>query len=215
MGRQGGLLGAAVLVLLLKPAFCGICTESPNVSPRHELRISAGYSPASSTLIGTATDRRFALAEVAYSYRCWIWNSVSLSYSLGIMPAAIVLQPIESESLPPSSGGATRDIPAHAVYGFGVTPVGFFAEFGRSHRLHPIAEVNGGIIASTEPIPVRGINATGLNFLFDIGGGLRWRAGRSAVTAGYRFLHISNANTTDFNPGLDNNVFYASYSFLW
>ena len=44
---------------------------------------------------------------------------------------------------------------------------------------------------------------------------MRWDIGsRSAVTAGYRFLHISNAHTTGFNPGVDNNVFYASYSFL-
>ena len=41
------------------------------------------------------------------------------------------------------------------------------------------------------------------------------RIARAAVTTGYRFLHISNANTPDFNTGLDNNVFYASYSFLW
>ena len=37
---------------------------------------------------------------------------------------------------------------------------------------------------------------------------------RRAITVGYRCLYISNAGTTSFNPGLDNSVFYASYSFL-
>jgi opacity protein-like surface antigen len=100
------------------------------------------------------------------------------------------------------------------VYGFGVTPVGLYAEFARSHRVHPIAEANGGIVASTEPIPLRGDGATGLNFLFDFGGGVRWQVSpRRAVTTGYRFQHISNAGTTNFNPGLDNHVFYLSFSF--
>ncbi len=73
----------------------------------------------------------------------------------------------------------------------------------------------GGIIASTEPIPENQPNASGLNFLFAFGGGIRWNTGqRRALALGYRFLHISNAGTTSFNPGVDNNVIYVGYSFL-
>jgi hypothetical protein len=198
------------------PGICGIC-GSGSGEPRHELRLLAGYSPFSTTLIGTATDRQFGLAEVSYSQRCWWSNFVSLSYTAGIEPAAVLRQPQQTETIVSNQGILTmRNLPAHAVYGFAVMPVGFFAQFARHLRVHPVAELNGGIIASTEPIPEPGVNATGLNFFFDIGGGVRWELGsHSAVTAGYRFLHISNANTTSFNPGLDNNVFYASYSFLW
>ena len=100
------------------------------------------------------------------------------------------------------------------MYGFGVTPVGFVFEFGARRRVYPLAETAGGIVASTEPIPIRAGNASGLNFLFYFGGGLRIRTREhSALTLGYRFLHISNAGTTNFNPGLDNNVFYLGYSF--
>ena len=84
-----------------------------------------------------------------------------------------------------------RSVPADAVYGFAVMPVGFFAQFARHRRVHPVAELNGGIIASTEPIPEPSVNATGLNFVFSVEGGVRWDIGtRSAVTAGYRFLHL-------------------------
>jgi hypothetical protein len=40
-----------------------------------------------------------------------------------------------------------------------------------------VADLRGDIIASTEPIPEPGINATGLNFIFDIGGGVGWDMG--------------------------------------
>jgi hypothetical protein len=199
-------------VLATRPSWCGVCSEGASTEPRHELRVLAGYSPNSPTVIGTATGRELATAEVSYSYRCWSWPHVSLSYTAGMMPAVVLRQPEQLEL----GFLLAQEIPAHAVYGFAVIPVGFLAEFARRRRLHPIAELNGGIIASTEPIPERGLNATGLNFIFDIGGGVRWNvSGTAAVTVGYRFLHISNANTTSFNPGLDNNVLYASYSFLW
>jgi hypothetical protein len=49
----------------------------------------------------------------------------------------------------------------------------------------------------------------------DGGGGIRWNIRpRSALSFGYRFLHISNAGTTSFNPGLNNNVSYFGYSLL-
>ncbi len=179
----------------LRAEFC-----SANPAPqeqRHEFRFFAGYSPQTATLIGVTTDRRFAMAGFSYSYRCWVWSFVSIGYTAGVMPAAILIEP------------------SHAVYGVAVTPVGFTFEFIRRRRVYPFVEFNGGVIASTEPIPERGLDATGLNFLIDLGGGVRWKVGRrSAVTLGYKFLHISNAFTTSFNPGVDNNVFYAGYSFL-
>lgn len=134
------------------------------------------------------------LAGLAYSYRCREWGGVSLSYTAALMPAAVVIQP-----------------DGHAVYGFAAAPLGATLAFARTRRVYPFAETLLGIIASTEPVPIRAVNATGLNFMFDVGGGVR--IGRS-VTLGYKFLHISNASTTSFNPGLDNNVLYVGYSFV-
>jgi hypothetical protein len=174
------------------------CSARATSQPwRHEFRFFGGYSPGAVTLIGSETDRRFALAGFSYSYTCWAWSSAFLSYTAGVMPAAIMIEP------------------SHAVYGVAVTPVGFTLDFSRRHRVDPFFELDGGIIASTEPIPERHPDATGLNFLFDFGGGIRWKVGtRRAVTLGYKFLHISNAYTTGFNPGVDNNVLYVGYSFL-
>jgi hypothetical protein len=178
--------------------------------PRHDIQLLAGYSPASSALIHGALDRRFVLAGFSYSYTCWAWRSISLSLTGTLLPAAIVIQPSETFLDGPSS----RTVPGHAVYGFAVAPLGLTADLARRHRVHPFLETMEGMIASTEPIPESRSNATGLNFLLDGGGGIRWNIRpRSALSFGYRFLHISNAGTS-FNPGLNNNVSYVGYSLL-
>lgn len=188
-------------------ASAGICSaDLPPAEPRHNFQFFAGYSPVSATLIGTTTDRRFFLAGFGYSYRCWVWPAVSISYTAELMPAAVLLQP--GQYLP-------QFVPAHAVYGFGVTPLGFTFDFGRHRRVFPFLQINGGLIASSEPIPINVPDATGLNFLIDAGGGVRIKMGqRRAVSLGYKFLHISNAFTSPVNPGVDNNVFYAGFSIL-
>src|SRR6266566_2535762 len=56
-------------------------------------------------------------------------------------------------------------------------------------------------------LPINAPDATGLNFLFDFSPGVRINVARhEALNVGYKFLHISNASTTNFNPGVDNNV---------
>ena len=163
-------------------------------------------------MIGTTPDRQFALAGFSYGYRCWTPGSVSVYYTVALMPAAILKVPAQTiySFNPPFQ----RRVEAHAVYGFGVAPIGFSVEFDR-WRVRPFVETMGGIVASTEPIPENQPNASGLNFLFSFGGGIRWNIGpRRALALGYRFLHISNAGTTSFNPGVDNNVLYVGYSFL-
>jgi hypothetical protein len=81
--------------------------------------------------------------------------------------------------------------------------------------VHPFLQSNEGIIASSEPIPINVTGATGLNFLIDVGGGVRVKTGRRhAISLGYKYLHISNGYTSAVNPGVDNNVFYAGFSIL-
>jgi Lipid A 3-O-deacylase (PagL) len=196
----------ALVLIAAIPLYAGFCSP-PDGSPRHEFELFAGYSPVNATVIGTATDRRFIAAGFTYGYRCWMWKNTSISFTPTVLPAAILLQP--SETLYNFTPPYQRVSPAHAVYGFGVAPIGFTFDFWRTHRVHPYAEMIGGLIASTEPIPENQPNATGLNFLFDLGAGVRIHA----VSLGYRFLHISNADTTGFNPGIDNNIFYVGYSF--
>ncbi len=198
---------AILLLLSATPACADLCSpDSSPTGPRHDFQFFAGYSPVSATLIGTTTDRRFFMAGFGYSYRCWDLSGVSISYSGELMPAAVLLQP--GQYLP-------QFVAAHAVYGFAITPLGFTADFGRRHRVYLLLQTNEGIIASSEPIPINVTGATGLNFLIDVGGGVRIKTGpRRTISLGYKFLHISNGFTSAVNPGVDNNVFYTGFSIL-
>jgi hypothetical protein len=200
---------AAIFALALLPfrVQAGLC--KPVSGPRHDFQLFAGYSPYSPTIIGTATNRGFVFAGLDYSYRCRDYKHVSMSFTAGAMPAAIVLQPAQMYALNSSPFG-DFEAPAHAVYGFGITPLGGTFDFARARAIHPFLEFGLGLIASTEPVPENALDATGLNFLVVIGAGVQVRN----ISLGYKFVHISNAATTDFNPGLDNGVFYAGYSFV-
>jgi hypothetical protein len=207
MSRRLPQVTCLFLMLSATQAWAGFCSaDAPASDPRHNFQFFAGYSPVSATLIGTTTDRQFFLAGFGYSYRCWLWPAVSISYSGELMPAAVLFEP--GQYLP-------QFVPGHAVYGFAITPLGFTADFGRHHSVYPYLQTNEGIIASSEPIPINVTGATGLNFLIDLGGGVRIKTGeRHAISLGYKFLHISNGFTSAVNPGVDNNVFYAGFSIL-
>jgi hypothetical protein len=198
---------ALLLFVSLVPVWGAFCSPTPSPpEPRHDFQFFAGYSPVSARLIGSTSDRRFLMAGFEYSYRCWIWSAVSISYSGAIIPGVVLLEPQQFLRQP---------VHAHAVYGVAATPVGFTADLGRLHKAYPFLQTNEGIIASTEPIPINVIGATGLNFLIDIGGGVRIKTGqRYAISLGYKFVHVSNGGTTGVNPGLDNNVFFAGFSIL-
>lgn len=105
-------------------------------------------------------------------------------------------------------GASFLEVPGSHVQNFGVTPLGMRLHVLRHSFVHPYLLANAGIIASTRPIPIPRRDATGLNFLAEFGGGLTI-GGR--VSVGYKLLHVSNAGTTRYNPGLDNNVFFVSY----
>lgn len=194
---------AAILALALLPVcvHAGLCPSL--AGSRNDFQLFAGYSPWSPALIGTETNRGFVFAGLDYSYRCKDFRHVSLNFTAGAMPAAIVLQPLTYSPF-------GRPVAPHAVYGFGITPLGGTFDFVRHRKVHPFLEFGLGVIASTEPVPENQLDATGLNFLVVMGAGARWRN----LSLGYKFVHISNADTTDFNPGLDNGVFYAGYSFV-
>jgi Lipid A 3-O-deacylase (PagL) len=195
------LRAMALFLVTLPVCTAGVCTSDPLPSEhRHELEFFAGYSPVSTTLIGVTSGSRFVEAGFSYSYRCWAWKRASISFAPGIMPAAVVLEPA------PAAYRSTR-----RVYGFGITPLGFRAEFLRTGRVYPFIQTDGGIIASTQPVPAT--SETGLNFLVDLGAGVRYRPKdrKYAFELGYKLLHISNAATSYIDPGVDNNVFYVGF----
>ena len=204
---------------------------------RNEFQAWGGYSPHAGGPISSTPHTEFGVGGFLYSRRCWSSSKVSLGYNIGLMPVALVHVPTIAFSGPPiptlvpTSGGvwtvggtytwagvvanSTIISPAHTVYGFAATPIGFTFDAWRSSRIYPFAQVDGGLIKSSEPVPYNVPGATSGNFLVSLGGGVKIPAGKSlAFSAGYKLMHMSNAGRSSFNPGLDNNVFFAGISLL-
>ena len=205
---------------------------------RNEFQAWGGYSAHSGGPISSTPNTEFGVSGFLYSRRCWFSSKLSLSYNIGFMPVALVHAPalgistILTVSSPviPTSGGvwtvggtytyggvanSTIISPAHTVYGFAATPIGFTFDAWRSSRIYPFAQVDGGLIKSSEPVPYNVPGATSGNFLVSLGGGVKIRAGKFlAFSFGYKLMHMSNAGRSSFNPGLDNNVFFAGISLL-
>jgi hypothetical protein len=101
-----------------------------------------------------------------------------------------------------------------AVLGWSISPLfvrwNFPPAGNRGARI--FAEVAGGLLFTSEPVPVR---TTTFNFLDQAGFGVRIEDGaRRAWLIGYRFQHISNGGRVKPNPGANFNFVYAGVSFL-
>jgi opacity protein-like surface antigen len=93
-----------------------------------------------------------------------------------------------------------------------MSPVGFQWNFLPRRKLQPFIIGHGGSMYSTRPIPIQ--EAGSFNFTFDLGAGFElYRSKTHSVRAEYRYHHISNHNTANQNPGIDNGLFQVTYSF--
>ena len=69
-----------------------------------------------------------------------------------------------------------------------------------------------GYMYSSRPIPLA--DAEAFNFLFNFGAGVEvFRSKKRSVSLECRYNHFSNRDTAPANPGTDNVMFKASYSF--
>lgn len=115
-----------------------------------------------------------------------------------------------------SSGGITYSFIGTCsrrwVIGQAMSPFGFRWNFEPRHRLQPFAVGHGGYMYSSQTIPVDFAGA--FNFTFDFGAGVEFFSTRAqSLRAEYRFHHISNHDTADMNPGIDNKVLQLSWTF--
>jgi len=98
------------------------------------------------------------------------------------------------------------------TYGGAISPLGQTLNFLPHRRLQPYFAGNAGFVAFDKVTPSN--NATMFNFSFEIGVGVQFftRPGR-AVTADFRYHHISNAYRGQENPGVDSALVKLSYGF--
>src|SRR3954451_4062481 len=195
----------------------------------NEYQFWSGYSPTSIMWIGKTEARRLFMAGAGWHRVLLSGNSLAWKVTVDGVPAILVSQPtivvsqsancfgpLVSESVI-DFGGKDLGPCAHpgrrTTYGWGLEPVGFNFNFRRRHRFQPVVGINGGLAIFRRDVPIS--NSNSFNFTFSLRGGMQIFTSESrSVTIGYRFHHISNANTGNpFNPGIDSNFIYAGYSF--
>jgi opacity protein-like surface antigen len=167
----------------------------------NEFGLWAGGSPDSFDFIGTVEDRELLLFGLRYGRVLGAWESVSLEYMLDILPAAVVFEP----------GNVRRG--SSTIYGAGLSPLGFKLNFGQESWIKPFLAASVGFLYFQKDIPVPG--SSRFNFTPELGLGAQFFiTPKKALTLGYKWHHMSNANSGRSNPGMDSHVFYAGFSFF-
>ena len=150
-------------------------------------------------------------ARVEYVLESKGW--LALAFFMEAMPA-IVVQNVPHYHIvdtwqPPSGPMRRRKIwdLSGPVYGFGITPVGMQYYLAIAPKVRAFVNMSGGVSWFTRDMPVP--DSKQINFLGDLGAGLRISRGSGGIIVGMKFHHMSNANQGHQNPGIDGNVVYA------
>jgi lipid A 3-O-deacylase PagL len=223
LGVKGDVLLRLLVVLLLNAVLASSAFAQANSSSNlpqpaastadlptgtNEFGVWAGYSPTSPHGIGITSDRKLFLLNASYARVIGNTKTVAIKYTFDVVPVALITQPAETFV---TNTGAVISHNAQTVYGGGLNPIGFQFNFRRGHKWQPFANTHGGFLYFAQQVPV--IDSSQYNFTFSFGGGVQVFSGeRSSLSLGYRYYHLSNANTGDRNPGVDANLFYAAFS---
>ena len=195
---------ASVLWLMLAALFVSAQTDEGG---KNEIKVWGGYSPDSTTafrIFGRTPDAKFGIVSLRYSRRFNNNDAVNLKYTADLTPVAVLnfRDPL-----------ITSSDPSTTTYGFGFAPLGIQANFRPRKKVQPFVGLSGGFLYFDKQVP--GSLGTHFQFTADIGGGVEIRLhNKRALTLGYKYFHISNGNRGIINPGIDNNVFYAGYTFF-
>lgn len=202
----------AALALLLAVS-ATVAFGQTEESGKNELTVWGGFSPDSNTFIkafGRIPDARFGIVALRYSRRFNNSDAFNLKYTADLIPAAFLNYPDAEivSTIPP----VIRLI-RPTRYAFGVAPLGLQINFRPRKRVQPFLGASVGLLYFQKRTP--NFLGTRFNFTADVGAGLEFRLKeKRALTVGYKYYHISNADRGLANPGFDNNLFYVGYTFF-
>lgn len=160
-----------------------------------------GYSAQSMQFLGKTRNSQTQILRFGFQKHLKDLNEgISLWYTAGFIPFLHF-------DYPKRDANDRRTVNS----GFGISPVGFMIKNYKSKWLSPFAQTNGGIIYMDDYFPTD--KAQRLNFTFDIIIGNIFKLNSfSDISLGYKFHHISNAQTGTQNPGLDSNFLFLTLS---
>jgi len=175
---------------------------------RHEFDAWWGLSLISGHIWGYAGNVKYMPIDVRYSYE---FARHKQEWAVRYSPEVTALAMIDWSQPDPATNTVTSQSPRVRAYGSGVSPVGFQWGFLPLNRLQPFLSMNAGFLYFDQQV----LSTQGSEFMYsiDYGAGFNiFHHGNQAVTVGYRYQHLSNANISIHNPGTDANTFYVGIS---
>lgn len=145
--------------------------------------------------------------DLRYSYEFYRHHE---SWAVRYSPDLTALAMLDWPTPNTTSSGTEYNQRARA-YGSGLSPVGFQWDFMPLHRVQPFISGDGGFIYFSNVV----LSPEGSQFMYtvDYGAGINvFHHKNQAITIGYRYQHLSNANISLHNPGTDANTFYVGVS---
>lgn len=174
---------------------------------RHEFGAWWGLSLMSGHVWGFASDVKYMPIDLRYSYQFYRHHdSWTMRYSPELTALAMLDWPT-----PNATKSGTPYNQRTRAYGSGVSPVGFQWDLLPSRRVQPFFSGDGGFIYFDKRV----LSPQGSQFMYtvDYGAGINiFHHKNQAITIGYRYQHLSNANISLHNPGMDANTFYVGVS---
>jgi hypothetical protein len=90
--------------------------------------------------------------------------------------------------------------PANTSYGFAISPLGLKWNFVRRGRIVPYFELGGGVLFTVNDVPA---GTSNVNFTPTTAFGFHHLGNKWTWSMDVRYLHISNAGLSRFNPGIN------------
>ncbi len=185
--------------------------QAPVARNAYGMWAGVSLSSPGGIFLGRVTGRQFFVAGLRYQRLFLKTGTLGVAYTAELIPVAVVTDNPNGPGVRATVRGANPEFlgqPGGTVYGAGIAPLGVELAFFHGGPVSLLVGGSGGLLAFEREVPFG--NARKLNLTFDIFTALRVPVGRSlAPIVGYRFHHLSNAGTADFNPGLDARVWFA------
>lgn len=190
----------SLIVFIISPGLKG---QSISDSGFNETRytIWGGYSAQSVPFLGKTKNSQTQILRIGFQKHLKDLNGdLSLWYTAGIIPYIHFDYPKRDAN----DRRTTNN-------GFGISPAGFLIKNNKARWFTPFIQTTGGIIYMDDYFPTD--QARRLNYTFDIIIGNIFQINTySDISLGYKFHHISNAQTGNQNPGLDSNFLFLKLS---
>jgi hypothetical protein len=176
-----------------------VSTVAAAQSRTWEIGALAGGGPSVVTAsLGGVPDGQLLITSLSVTRSFLHWKRFTANYFAEALPCVVATKIPNAQKVWDGEG---PDL------GAGLAPVGLRLSFNLGRGILAFAEGSGGGVAFARAMPEP--EARSLNFLGSAGAGLRIGGrDRRSYIVGYRFMHVSNANTAEENPGFNAHVFY-------